>query len=164
MRLAHGLDDRRATRTVNPRAFRRKPLSRTIWRQFRPLEKLHLGTDGTGFGAAEGQELAGSTVTLKLKTTDFRIRTRAHSSKRPTTRVTGYSPPARDLLEREADGTRYRLLGVGVTGLTDTEIADPADLVDQKGQRSVAAEHAVDRLRKRFGDDAVVKGLTFGED
>jgi DNA polymerase-4 len=36
--------------------------------------------------------------------------------------------------------------------------ADPADLVDR---RTVEAEHAVDRVREKFGHDAVVKGLAF---
>ena len=68
------------------------------------------------------------------------------------------------LLKREADGTRYRLLGVGVTALAEASAADPDDLVDHHARRTAAAEHAIDRLRKRFGDDAVVKGLTFGDD
>ncbi|MGZ5805098.1 MAG: DinB/UmuC family translesion DNA polymerase, partial [Xanthobacteraceae bacterium] len=71
---------------------------------------------------------------------------------------------ARKLLKREADGTKFRLLGVGVTGLAEAADADPADLVDHQGRRTAAAEHAVDKLRSRFGNDAVVKGLTFGDD
>jgi DNA polymerase-4 len=55
------------------------------------------------------------------------------------------------------------LIGIGVSGLGDAEGADPADLVNQRAQRSAAAEHAVDRLRGRFGDDAVIRGLVFGD-
>jgi DNA polymerase-4 len=70
----------------------------------------------------------------------------------------------RELLAREADGTKYRLIGIGVSALSSADDADPADLVDQSGRRAAAAEHAIDHLRARFGRGAVVKGLTFGED
>ena len=38
---------------------------------------------------------------------------------------------------------------------------DLADLIDR---RAAEAEHAVDKLREKFGKDAVVKGLTLDED
>jgi DNA polymerase IV len=63
-------------------------------------------------------------------------------------------------LRREADGTRYRLLGVGLSALASANEADPADLVDG---RAAEAEHAVDRVRARFGDDAVIRGLAFDQ-
>jgi len=68
---------------------------------------------------------------------------------------------ARELLLRETDGTKFRLLGVGVTALADADQADPADFVDR---RAAEAEHAVDRVRARFGDDAVRRGLAFEEE
>jgi DNA polymerase-4 len=42
--------------------------------------------------------------------------------------------------------------------LTTAEAADPADFVDG---RAAEAEHAVDRVRARFGDGALVRGLAF---
>jgi DNA polymerase IV len=97
-------------------------------------------------------------VTLKLKTADFKIRTRARSLATPTQLAGRIFATARDLLAREADGTRFRLLGVGLSALAAAAEADPADLVSG---RAAEAEHAVDRLRARFGDDAVVRGLAF---
>ena len=95
---------------------------------------------------------------LKLKTADFRIRTRARSLDSPTQLAQRIFAAARGLLHRETDGTRYRLLGVGVSSIVSSDEADPADLVDG---RAAQAEHAVDRVRARFGDDAVVRGLAF---
>ena len=54
-------------------------------------------------------------MTLKLKTADFRIRTRAHSFELPTQFAGKLFAAARTLLEREADGTKFRLLGVGLS-------------------------------------------------
>ena len=65
----------------------------------------------------------------------------------------------RDLLAREIDGTRFRLIGIGVSALADAEDADPADLIDTGATRSAAAERAVDRVRGKFGHEAVVKGI-----
>jgi DNA polymerase-4 len=54
----------------------------------------------------------------------------------------------------------FRLIGIGVSALSDADGADFADLID----RHRRAEQAMDRLRERFGDDAVVKGLAFDRD
>jgi DNA polymerase IV len=102
--------------------------------------------------------LAAATVTLKLKTADFRIRTRAHSLDRPTQLAARIFAVGRELLAPETDGTLFRLIGIGVSGLCDADDADFADLVDR---RTAEAEQAMDRLRQRFGDDAVIKGLAF---
>jgi DNA polymerase-4 len=106
----------------------------------------------------KAKALSGSTVTLKLKTADFKIRTRARSLGSATQLAGRIFTAARDLLEREADGTKFRLLGVGASALTAAEEADPADFVDG---RAAEAEHAVDRVRARFGDGALVRGLAF---
>jgi DNA polymerase-4 len=108
----------------------------------------------------KAKQLAGSTVNVKLKTADFKIRTRARSLESPTRLAQRIFAAARSLLQREVDGTRYRLLGVGVSSIVNADEADPADLVDG---RAAQAEHAVDKVRARFGDEAVVRGLAFKE-
>ena len=105
--------------------------------------------------------LAGSTVTLKLKTADFRIRTRAHSLGHPTQLATRIFAAGRDLLARETDGTMFRLLGIGVSALCEADGADFADLIDR---RTADAEQAIDRLREKFGREAVIKGLALESD
>ena len=100
------------------------------------------------------KQLAGSTVTLKLKTADFRIRTRARSLESPTQLAGKIFAAGRELLAREIDGTRYRLIGVGVSALADADDADPADLIDRAAERRAAAEHAIDRVRGKFGHEA----------
>ena len=57
---------------------------------------------------------------------------------------------------------RFRLIGIGASNLDDGDKADAADLiVDQKGKRAAEAEHAIDKVREKFGKAAVVKGLVF---
>jgi DNA polymerase-4 len=110
------------------------------------------------------KQLAGSTVTLKLKTADFRILTRARSLESPTQLAGRIFAASRELLAREVNGTPYRLLGVGVSTLTDADDADPADLIDSPATRRAAAERAIDRVRGKFGQEAMVKGLALGDD
>jgi DNA polymerase-4 len=106
-------------------------------------------------------ELAGRTVTLKLKTADFRLRTRSRQLPDPTLLADRIYTAAADLLAREADGTRYRLIGVGVSDFSEPRLADPRDLVDPGAQKRAAAEAAIDRIRGKFGNRAVELGLVF---
>lgn len=106
--------------------------------------------------------LAGRTVVLKLKTTDFRIRTRSRQLGDATRLADRIFRTGLDLLQREIDGTRYRLLGIGVGDLVDAETADPPDLVDIQARKSALAEGAFDRVREKFGLAALETGYTFG--
>ena len=112
----------------------------------------------------KAKELAGTTVTLKLKTADFRLRTRAHSLQAPTQLAAKIFAAGRELLARETDGTKFRLIGIGVSALASADEADPADLVDVSGRRNAAAEHAVDALRAKFGRDAVIRGIALEDE
>ncbi len=107
----------------------------------------------------KAKALAGRTVTLKLKTADFRLRTRARILPEPTQLAARIFAAARDLLAKEATGARFRLIGVGVSDFYAAEEADRGDLVDTQVLRQKAAESAMDALRARYGADALVKGI-----
>jgi DNA polymerase-4 len=157
-RLARGIDARqvsadRETKSVSSETTFDRDIS-----DFRALERILWAQTEEVSARLKEKALAGATVTLKLKTADFKIRTRAHSFGAPTQLAGKIFAAVRGLLERETDGTKFRLLGVGLSALTTADRADPADFVDG---RAVEAEHAVDRVRARFGEDAVVRGLAF---
>jgi DNA polymerase-4 len=105
--------------------------------------------------------LAGRTVTLKLKTTDFRIRTRSRQLADPTRLADRVFTAGAELLAREIDGTKYRLLGIGISEFADLRLADPTDLVDRGAAKRAAAEAAIDRIRGKYGNEAVELGLVF---
>lgn len=107
--------------------------------------------------------IAGRTVVLKLKTQDFRTRTRNRQLGDPTQLADRIFQTGLHLLGRETDGTRYRLLGIGVSDLTDSGKADPPDLVDLNARKRALAESAIDNLREKFGRKAVETGYTFGK-
>ena len=103
-------------------------------------------------------EVAGRTVTLKLKDDHFRLRTRARRLSSPTQLAETLFRAGRDLLAAEADGTRFRLIGIGASHLGPAEDADPPDLIETASRARAEAERAMDRLRARFGEGAVFKG------
>jgi DNA polymerase-4 len=106
--------------------------------------------------------IAGRTVVLKLKTADFKIKTRNRQLGSPTRLADRIFETGLQLMEKELDGTRYRLLGIGVHDLSDVDRADPPDLVDIKARKRGQAELAIDALRDKFGKTAVETGYTFG--
>ena len=107
--------------------------------------------------------IAGRTVVLKLKTKDFRIRTRNRQLADPTRLADRIFQTGLELLRKETDGTQYRLLGIGVSDLSDDGKADPPDLVDERATKRAMAETAMDTVREKYGREAVETGYTFGK-
>ncbi len=108
-------------------------------------------------------DIAGRTVVLKLKTQDFKLRTRNRQLADPTQLADRIFRTGLQLLDKELDGTRFRLLGIGVSELSSDERADPPDLVDTQATKRAVAESAIDRLRDKFGRNAVETGYTFSK-
>jgi DNA polymerase-4 len=157
-RLARGVDDRRVSAERETKSVSAETTFDQDIAEFRQLElRLWRLSEKVSARLKDG-ELAGSTVTLKLKTADFRIRTRAQSFDHPTQLAAKIFAAGRELLAHETGGTKFRLIGIGVSALCDANTANLTDLLDH---RSAEAEHAINRLREKFGDDAVIKGLAF---
>ena len=160
-RLARGID----TRTVNPERDTKSISAETTFdrdtSEFRLLEQTLWELTEQVSRRLKANALAGSTVTLKLKSADFKIRTRARSLGSPTQLAARIFAAGRDLLTHEVGTTRFRLIGIGLSHLEDAVGDDLADLIDR---RAAEAEHAVDRLRVKFGRGAVVRGLVLDED
>jgi DNA polymerase-4 len=159
-RLARGID----VRSVNPERDTKSISAETTFNhdisEFRPLEQYLWDLTERVSARLKANALAGSTVTLKLKSADFKIRTRARALGAPTQLASRIFAAGRDLLTHEVGATRFRLIGIGVSNLEDATGDDLADLIDR---RAAEAEHAVDRLRSKFGRDAVVKGLALDD-
>jgi DNA polymerase-4 len=108
-------------------------------------------------------DIAGQTVVLKLKTADFKSRTRNRRLDSPTRLADRIFRTGMQLLDKETDGTKFRLIGIGVSDLSDADLADPPDLVDAQATRRAAAEAAINTLRDKFGKATVETGYTFGK-
>ena len=105
--------------------------------------------------------LIGNTVTLKLKSAGFRLRTRARHLMIPTQLANMLYETGVQLLAREIDGTAFRLIGIGISGLEPATGTDPVDMLEPQIGRRAAAERAMDKVRTRFGKDAVIRGKLY---
>ncbi|HWA92366.1 MAG TPA: DNA polymerase IV [Rhizomicrobium sp.] len=133
--------------TFNENVTAYAELERILWRQ---CERVS--------ARAKAMELGGRTVTLKLKTAGFKIRTRSVSLDAPTQLADRIFRVAREALKREADGTSFRLLGAGLSNICAASQCDPDDLVDRGAGKRAKAEHAMDKVRAKFGGESVGKG------
>ncbi|MBS0245882.1 MAG: DNA polymerase IV [Proteobacteria bacterium] len=160
-RLARGIDTRKVDPERETKSVSAETTFNTDISDFRPLELTLWELTEKVSSRLKAAHLSGSTVTLKLKSADFKIRTRARSLTAPTQLASRVFAAGRDMLRNEVGTTRFRLIGIGVSQLEDAIGEDMADLIDR---RDALAEHAVDKLREKFGKAAVVKGLTIEED
>jgi DNA polymerase IV len=154
--LAHGRDarpvdpvhDRRgmsAETTFNQDLATVEALEAELW----PLcEKLA--------AKARRDGVAGRSVVLKLRRTDFRIVTRRTTPPEPVQTARGLFAEGRRLLKPEL-GPPYRLIGIGLAEIEDAGDAAPA-LFETGAARDLKTETTVDALRARFGPGAVVAG------
>ncbi|MEO1330040.1 MAG: DNA polymerase IV [Pseudomonadota bacterium] len=106
----------------------------------------------------------GRTVVLKLKTADFRNRTRQARRESPTQLAIELFRSAAPLLLRETRNKEpFRLIGVGASQIERIQgdantIGTQLGLLDQQTAREADVERAVDALRARFGDAAISRG------
>ena len=105
--------------------------------------------------------LAAGGVTLKLKTAGFRTVTRSRRLQTATRSADQMFRVAEPLLAREADGRAFRLIGIGAYHLVEAGQPPQADLfAADPGDGDL--DEALDALRDRFGEDAIVRGRGFG--
>jgi len=109
-------------------------------------------------GRLKRKAIAGQVVTLKLKASDFRLHTRQRRLPSPTQLADRIYRTADDLLGGEVDGRRFRLIGVGVSDLVGEAFADPPDLAEPALDRRRRVEAAIDAVRAKLGNAAIVKG------
>jgi len=108
---------------------------------------------------AKARHLAGRVVTLKLKQANFSTLTRRVSLQDATQIADRIYRTARALFDQVGDKGPYRLIGVGISDLVAEEGADiSGDLLDPEAEKRVEIERASDKIRKKFGTDAILKG------
>ena len=130
---------------------RPEDLEKRLW----PLaEKVSRRLKAEGIGAR--------TVTVKLKRADFRILTRSATLAHPTQSAETIWRAGARLVGKEADGTPWRLIGIGTSRYVPAGEADPPDLADPRSLRRRDMERAIDSIRERFGDESIGRGRGLG--
>jgi DNA polymerase-4 len=155
--LAHGRDGR----AVNPNEARKGISAETTFEadlsSLAELEDKLAPLCERVARQARAAGVAGRVVTLKLRTTDFRIVTRRRTLPVATQTAHTLFRVGRELLAREATGRPWRLIGVGIADLVDGDQAG-ADFFADGERKALASERSVDAIRARFGHDSVTSG------
>ena len=102
--------------------------------------------------------LGGQTISLKLKTKEFKLISRSCTIDEPTQIGELIFQHSKTLLDREDDKIKYRLIGVGISNLKDSELCDLYDLINISKTKNAKIEYAIDDIRNKFGKDLIKKG------
>ncbi len=161
VRLAQGLDYRRVSVDGEMKTVSSETTFNTDKASLEELSTELLKVSERLSERLKSKGIVGDTVTLKLKTTGFKLRTRARHLMMPTQLANVIYETGMSLLRHEADGTPFRLIGIGVSGIEAADGSDPSDLLEPQLARKAAAERAMDKVRTRFGRTAVVRGKLY---
>ena len=107
------------------------------------------------------KHLAATTITLKLKTSDFKSISRSVTLDGPTQMAEILYIQGKFLLKPECTGRQYRLIGIGVSKFFNDQYSDMPDLIDPDKDNKIKTEKAIDRIRDRFGKNIINKGRKF---
>lgn len=108
---------------------------------------------------AKAKHKAGRVVTLKLKKADHKTLTRRITLPDATQSADRIYRTARGLFDQVGGQGPFRLIGVGISHLVKEAEADRLpDLLDADAGKRVDVEKATDKIRERFGSDAILKG------
>jgi DNA polymerase-4 len=110
---------------------------------------------------ARAAGLVGQVVILKLRHADFTLISRRRTLDAPTQTARTLFTQSQAMMRAEIGRRAWRLIGVGLTGLTDA--GDQAlDLFVSPESRARRSEAAVDALRDRYGAKIVLNAREMG--
>ena len=153
--LAHGRD----ARAVNPERDRKGMSAETTFN-----EDLTTAADRESelwplceklASKARRDGVASRVIVLKLRRTDFKIVTRRISLPEPVQTARALFAAGRELMMPEL-GRSYRLIGIGMAEVVDA--VDTPVLFETNETRTLKTETAIDALRAKFGQGAVIAG------
>ena len=162
-RLSHAIDDRAVLPEVQPKSVGHEE---TFARDHTRLDTLQ--REAVRMADAVGQRLrnhrlSGRTVTIKVRFHDFRTITRSVTLAASVDTGPAIARAAKELLDLVDPSSGVRLLGVSVSNLADDGARQlTLEEVEQPGWDD--ASRAVDDIRRRFGDDAIVPATLRGPD
>ncbi|RXZ82272.1 DNA polymerase IV [Paenibacillaceae bacterium] len=165
---AHGIDDS----PVNPVRERNKSIGHTTTlpqdvKRAEEIRRVMLNLADQTCRRLRRQKLVASTVQITIRTPDMKTITRSHTLSSPTDLMERVHQEACRLFDQHwADGRPVRLLGITLQNLKpNEEAAIQLDLFSYQEQpRKSALTKAMDALRDRFGEDAVLTAGMLGDD
>jgi len=111
-------------------------------------------------GRLRHEGIWGRTIDIKIRSSDFRTRTRSTTLAEATNRTNSIWKAAADLFDRSISSELMpvRLLGVGVTRLTRNPISQGSLFEDNTNERDSDLDQAIDTIRAKFGIGSIQRG------
>lgn len=158
----HNLSWGRDTRAISPDGDRKSISAETTFDsdlgEAATLQKILWSLCEKVHARCRAQESGGRTITLKLKTSDFKTITRRCQAPRPTQSADVIYECGLNLLRPELGAAQYRLIGIGLSDLIEAQACDQSDLFSEAPRKKLSAERAMDVVRQKFGAKAIAKG------
>jgi DNA polymerase-4 len=158
-RLAAGEDDRAVVSDAAEKSISSEETFEHDLSDGRALERKLLAHSETVAGRLRAKGLRAGTLTLKIRTHDFRIHTRSHSFDPPSDETRVLYRHAQVLLRQWLDehpGAAVRLLGFGASNFDQ---ARQAGLFDEDAPgRDARLDAVADAIRRQFGRAALTRG------
>ena len=154
-RLAHGIDDRAVEPDLRPKSIGHEETFARDHHRLDPLRRELVRMADAVAARLRDHGFAGRTVTIKVRFHDFRTITRSVTLPTAIDAGPAVARAAKALLDQVDPASGVRLLGVSVSHLTDGG-ARQLTLDDVEAPGWDDATKAIDEIRRRFGDDAIV--------
>jgi DNA polymerase-4 len=161
MRLSRGEDDREVMSSSPDKSISHEVTFDTdILDRAELLAELQLQAESVA-RRLRTQHLMASTVVVKIRDPGFHTITRSRSMRACSNSTQTLYRMARALFLKWSESHRttpVRLLGMGVSGLEESESADhgTGDRLDSRGERDI--DRVFDSINQRYGEDKIVHG------
>ncbi|MEM7570072.1 MAG: DNA polymerase IV [Pseudomonadota bacterium] len=160
-RLANGLDARTVKPTRKAKSISSERTFNTDISAYEALSDLCWSLSEEIAASLRAKQLSAKTVHLKLKTPQFRLLSRSLTPGGRVASTHAIFNAAQSLLKVEADGQPFRLLGVGVSGLSAADASRDAkdDLFgDAPTATADKVEDVMSQIRARYGKASIETG------
>jgi DNA polymerase-4 len=162
-RLSRAVDDRPVVIDVQPKSVGHEETFARDHTELATLQREAVRMSDAVAQRLRNHRLAGRTVTIKVRFHDFRTITRSTTLPAAVDTGPAIARSAKELLDQIDPTSGVRLLGVSVTNLAD-DGARQLSLEEVEHPGWDDASRAVDDIRRRFGDDAIVPATLRGPD
>ena len=161
--LANGIDPREVVTGGIPKSIGHEDTFAEDLRDEQRLREIINGQADQVARRLRKQQLVARVVVLKVKTQDFKTRTRRKTLPRPTSDGSTLGEQACELLARVLPTIGpIRLTGVSATQLESAAAPRQLSLDEPTHQRTDRLGEAIDKIADRFGGDAISRGQVAG--
>ncbi|MEK7265667.1 MAG: DNA polymerase IV [Pseudomonadota bacterium] len=161
--LSNGRDRRRVAPSRETKSVSSETTFNTDTGDLKTLEDILWRLSERTSARMKAKKFAGTVVTLKLKTADFKTITRRATLPRPSNLARTAFDAAKPLLAESAGGRAFRLIGIGYSDLAPETVSAQADMFAGDEEKIRREEGAIDAIRKKFGDGAIALGRNYAK-